>query len=176
MLTDVKLMDYEEYLYNANDDEMIFINELYDQGQILEYGLREIISLREDIKILVIASTKCKNSATIIPFLIKLSQFNEHIKVRFLIKKDGEDIVSELSGKINLPIIMIMDSNNNIIRKFKEFPTGVKEILMNSPKEKEQEIIDEMRNGKYNDLIQEDLVKFITGKNYKYISFKRLDN
>ena len=40
MLTDVKLMDYEEYLSNANDEEMIFINELYDQGQILELGLK----------------------------------------------------------------------------------------------------------------------------------------
>ena len=30
MLTNVKLMDYEEYLNNANDEEMIFINELYD--------------------------------------------------------------------------------------------------------------------------------------------------
>ena len=44
MLTDVELMDYEEYLNNANDEEIIFINELYDQGQILEQGLRDIIS------------------------------------------------------------------------------------------------------------------------------------
>lgn len=176
MLTDVKLMDYEEYLENANDDEMIFINELYDQGQILENGLRDIISLKEDIKIVVIASTKCKNSATIIPFLIKLSQFNEHIKVKFLLKNNNEDLVSRLYQKVELPIIMIMDSNNNVIRKFKEFPIGVKDILINSPKEKVQEIIDEMRNGKYNDLIQEDLIKFITGKKYKYISFKRLEN
>ena len=176
MLTDVKLMDYEEYLENANDDEMIFINELYDQGQILENGLRDIISLKEDIKIVVIASTKCKNSATIIPFLIKLSQFNEHIKVKFLLKNNNEDLVSQLHQKVELPIIMIMDSNNNVIRKFKEFPIGVKDILINSPKEKAQEIIDEMRNGKYNDLIQEDLIKFITGKKYKYISFKRLEN
>ena len=36
-------------------------------------------------------------------------------------------------------------------------------------------IIDEMRNGKYNDLIQLDLIKFITGKKYEYVSFNRLD-
>ena len=40
---------------------------------------------------------------------------------------------------------------------------------------KQLEIIDEMRNGKYNDLIQLDLIKFITGKKYEYISFNRLD-
>ncbi len=175
MLTDVELMDYEEYLNNANDEEIIFINELYDQGQILEDGLRDIISLKQDIKILVITSTKCKDSATIIPFLIKLSQFNEHIEVNFLLKKDNEELLRKLSGEMKLPTIMVMDSDNNVIRKFVEFPKGVKDILINSPKEETQKVIDEMRNGKYNDLIQLDLIKFITGKKYEYISFERLD-
>ena len=175
MLTDVELMDYEEYLNNANDEEMVFINELYDQGQILEQGLRDIISLKKDIKILVITSTRCKDSATIIPFLIKLSQFNEHIEVKFLLKNDNEELLSKLSGEMKLPSIMVIDNDNNVIRKFIEFPKGVKEILIKSPKEKTQEIIDAMRNGKYNDLIQLDLIKFITGKKYEYISFERLD-
>lgn len=175
MLTDVELMDYEEYLNNANDEEIIFINELYDQGQILEDGLRDIISLKQDIKILVITSTRCKDSATIIPFLIKLSQFNEHIKVNFLLKRNNEELLRKLSGEMKLPTIIVMDSDNNVIRKFVEFPKGVKDILINSPKEETQKIIDEMRNGKYNDLIQLDLIKLITGKKYEYISFERLD-
>ena len=174
MLTNVKLMDYEEYLRNANDEEMIFINELYDQGQILEEWLRDIISLNKHIKILVITSTRCKDSATILPFLIKLSQFNENIEVKFLLKNDNEELLSKLSGEMKVPTIMVID-NNNVIRKFVEFPKGVKDILINNPKEKTQEIIDEMRNGKYNDLIQLDLIKFITGKKYEYISFNRLD-
>ena len=174
MLTNVKLMDYEEYLRNANDEEMIFINELYDQGQILEEGLRDIISLNKHIKILVITSTRCKDSATILPFLIKLSQFNENIEVKCLLKNDNEELLSKLSGEMKVPTIMVID-NNNVIRKFVEFPKGVKDILINNPKEKTQEIIDEMRNGKYNDLIQLDLIKFITGKKYEYISFNRLD-
>ena len=175
MLTDVKLMDQEEYLSNANDEEMIFINELYDQGQILELGLRDIINLNKHIKILVITSTRCKDSATILPFLIKLSQFNENIEVKFLLKNDNEEILSKLSGEMKVPTIMVVDNDNNVIRKFVEFPKGVKDILINSPKEKTQEIIDEMRNGKYNDLIQLDLIKFITGKKYEYVSFNRLD-
>ena len=175
MLTDVKLMDYEEYLTSANDEELMFINELYDQGQILEEGLRDIISLNKHTKILVITSTRCKDSATILPFLIKLSQFNENIEVKFLLKNDNEKLLSKLSGEMKVPTIMVVDNDNNVIRKFIEFPKGVKDILINAPKEKTQEIIDEMRNGKYNNLIQLDLIKFITGKKYEYISFERLD-
>ncbi|MCI9069839.1 thioredoxin family protein [Clostridium sp.] len=175
MLTDVKPMDYEEYLKNATDEEMIFINELYDQGQILEEGLRDIIGLSNHVKILVITSTRCKDSATILPFLIKLSQFNKNIEVKILLKNDNEELLSILSGEKKVPTIMVMDKNNNVIRKFVEFPRGVKDILISNPKEKTQEIIDEMRNGKYNDLIQIDLIKLITGKKYEYISFNRLD-
>ena len=76
---------------------------------------------------------------------------------------------------MKLPTIMVMDSDNNVIRKFVEFPKGVKDILINTPKEETQKVIDEMRSGKYNDLIQLDLIKFITGKKYEYISFERLD-
>lgn len=165
MLTDVKLMDYEEYLINANNEEMAFINELYDQGQIFEEGLRDIISLNENVKILVITSPTCKDSAIIMPFLIKLSQFNENIKVKFLLKNDSEKLLKNLCGEMQIPAIMILDNYNNIVRKFVEFPKGVKKILMSNPKEKTQEIIDEMRSGKYNNLIQSDLIKFITGKN-----------
>ena len=175
MLTDVKLMDYEEYLTSANDEELMFINELYDQGQILEEGLRDIISLNKHTKILVITSTRCKDSATILPFLIKLSQFNENIEVKFLLKNDNEKLLSKLSGEMKVPTIMVVDNDNNVIRKFIEFPKGVKDILINAPKEKTQEIIDEMRNGKYNNLIQLDLIKFITGKKYEYITFNKLD-
>ena len=107
--------------------------------------------------------------------LIKLSQFNENIEVNFLLKKDNEELLRKLSGEMKLPTIMVMDSDNNVIRKFVEFPKGVKDILINSPKEETQKVIDEMRNGKYNDLIQLDLIKFITGKKYEYISFERLD-
>ena len=175
MLTDVDLMDYEEFLSKANEEEMVFINELYDQGQILEEGLKDIVTLNKPVRILVITSTMCKDSATILPFLVKLSQFNDNINVKFLLKKDNEELLNKLSSDMKIPTILALDNNNNVIRKFVEFPKGLKEILINNPKEKTQEIIDEMRRGKYNNLIQLDLIKFITGKKYEYISFKRLD-
>lgn len=173
MLKDVKLMNYEEYINRAKEEELIFINELYDQGQLLENGLREIINIDRPVKLLVITSTMCRDSATIIPFLIKLSQFNQNISVNFLLKKENEDLLNKLCGELNVPAIMVLDSDNSVIRKFIEFPKGVKEILIKNSTEKTKELIEEMRKGKYNELIQEDLIKLITGKKYEYISFKR---
>ena len=90
-------------------------------------------------------------------------------------KKDNEELLNNLCGELKVPAIIVLDNEKNVIRKFVEFPKGVKDILISNPKEKTQEIIDEMRNGRYNNLIQLDLIKLITGKKYEYISFKRLD-
>lgn len=175
MLTHMKLMDYEEYLETAKGEEIIFINELYDQGQILNVGLREIINIDKHVRILVITSTMCKDSATIVPFLIKLSQFNEKIEVRFLLRDNNKELLNNICGESNIPAILVLDENNNVDRKFIEFPREVKELLIKNPVEKTKDIINEMRNGKYNHFIQEDLIRLITGEDYEYISFKRLD-
>ena len=175
MLTHMNLMNYEEYLESAKSEEIIFINELYDQGQILNVGLREIMNIDKHVRILVITSTMCKDSATIIPFLIKLSQFNKKIKVEFLLRNDNEELLKNICGEKNIPAILVLDENDNVDRKFIEFPKEVKELLIKNPAEKTKEIINEMRSGKYNQFIQEDLIRLITGKDYEYISFKRLD-
>lgn len=175
MLTHIKLMNYEEYLETANDEEIIFINELHDQGQILNVGLRDIINIDKKVRILVITSTKCKDSATIVPFLIKLSQFNEKIEVGFLLKDNNKELLNNICGESNIPAILVLDENNNVDRKFIEFPREVKELLIKNPVEKTKDIINEMRSGKYNQFIQEDLIRLITGKDYEYISFRRLD-
>lgn len=175
MLTHIKLMNYEEYLETAKDEEINFINELYDQGQILNVGLRDIINIDKKVRILVITSTMCKDSATIVPFLIKLSQFNEKIEVRFLLRDNNKELLNNICEESNIPAILVLDQNDNVDRKFIEFPKEVKELLIKNPVEKTKDIINEMRNGKYNHFIQEDLIRLITGKNYEYISFKSLD-
>ena len=72
-----------------------------------------------------------------------------------------------------MPTFLILNEKGNTVRKYIEFPIGVKEILLNTEKEKVQDIIDNMRKGKYNNLIQEDIIRFLTGENYRYINFTK---
>ncbi|MCE9655848.1 thioredoxin family protein [Clostridium celatum] len=176
MLHNIDLMEYSEYLIKAKEEELQFINKLYNQGILLEDGKEIIKNIDDEKNVLVITATRCKDSATILPFLLKLAELNENIKIKFLLRKENRELLEQLSGELKVPTMMILDNNGQVIRKFIEFPKGVKEILISNSKEKSQEVIDEMRNGKYNSLIQEDLIKFLTGDEYEYISFNRLDN
>lgn len=171
MLHNINLMDYSEYLIKAKEEEIPFIQDMYNKGVLLEEGQEYIKNINTEINILVITATRCKDSATIMPFLLKLAKLNENIKMKFLLKKENVELLEKLSGEVKVPTIMILDNNCKVIRKFVEFPKGVKEFLNSNPKERTKEIIDDMREGKYNYLIQEDLINLITGSGYEYIKF-----
>ena len=108
-----------------------------------------------------------------IPFLLKLSELNKNIEVKFLRREGNEELLEELSGERKVPTFLILNEKGNTVRKYIEFLIGVKEILLNTEKEKVQDIIDNMRKGKYDDLIQEDIIRFLTGENYRYINFTK---
>ena len=113
------------------------------------------------------------HAATEIPFLLKLSELNKNIEVKFLRREGNEELLEELSGERKVPTFLILNEKGNTVRKYIEFPIGVKEILLNTDKEKVQDIIDNMRKGKYNNLIQEDIIRFLTGEGYRYINFTK---
>ena len=130
MLHNIDLMEYSEYLIKAKEEELQFINKLYNQGILLEDGKEIIKNIDDEKNVLVITATRCKDSATILPFLLKLAELNENIKIKFLLRKENRELLEQLSGELKVPTMMILDNNGQVIRKFIEFPKGVKEILI----------------------------------------------
>ncbi|MGL5352282.1 MAG: thioredoxin family protein [Clostridium sp.] len=170
-----KPMSYEEFINTAEKEHRSFIDSLNEQGQLNENGLDKIRRIKEEINIIVFTETRCKDSATTMPFLMKLAEFNKNINVSFYRKEGNEEIVEKLTGEKRVPTIVVVDSEGKPKRHYIEFPIKVKYKLENSPISETQTIIDEMREGKYNDYIQEDLISFITGENYEYVAFERKD-
>lgn len=170
-------MNYDEFIEKAEEEHKKFIYELDIQGEIdmTDENLEKINNIKHNLDILVFTETRCKDSATTMPFLMKLCNMNNNIKVKFFRMKGNEDLVEDLIGEKRIPSIVILDKNKNVRRKYIEFPYKVKKILENSSIEDTQLIIDSMRGGDFNKEIQADLIKFISGKDYKYISFQRKD-
>lgn len=168
-------MNYKEFIDIAEEEHRLFIDSLNEQGQLLEIGLQDVRDIKEDVNIVVFTETRCKDSATTMPFLMKLVDLNKRLKVSFYRKEENEELVERFTGEKRVPTIVILDSKGNPKRHYIEFAKEVKEKLKSSPVEETQSIIDDMRNGKYNDSIQKDLISFLTDKNYEYISFERKD-
>lgn len=170
-------MNYEEFINTAEKEHRGFIDELHEQGILdkSDINLNKIKNINYNVDIAVFTETRCKDSATTMPFLMKLSELNKNIRITFFRKEGNEELLKDLTGEIRVPSILILNDDGKVERKYIEFAYDVKEILENSPIEKTQDIIDEMRIGKYNSEIQKDLIKLISGDEYKYISFERKD-
>ncbi|MEG0856465.1 MAG: thioredoxin family protein [Terrisporobacter sp.] len=168
-------MSYKEFIDSAEQEHRVFIDSLHEQGQLLDEGLQYIKDIKEDTNIVVFTETRCEDSATTMPFLIKLAELNKKLKVSFYRREGNEEILEKLTGEKRVPTIVVLDKKGNPERHYIEFSKKLKQKLESSPIEETQSIIDDMRLGKYNGYIQEDLISFLTGKNYEYISFERKD-
>lgn len=164
---------YNEYLSLADEEQKGIIDRLNEQSQLINKDLHKVRNIENKLNILVFGEPRCKDAATEIPFLLKLSELNKNIEVKFLRREGNEELLEELSGERKVPTFLILNEKGNTVRKYIEFPIGVKEILLSTEKEKVQDIIDNMRKGKYNDLIQEDIIRFLTGEDYRYINFTK---
>ena len=100
-----KCISYEEYISTAKEEEILFIDELYKQGRLVSHGVEDIKNIKSNINILVITDTFCKDSATTMPFLMKLSELNSKIHVNFLKKEGKEELLQEFWLKI-LPQVL----------------------------------------------------------------------
>lgn len=170
-------INYEEFIKKADAEHRQFIDELEVQGKLdmSDKSIDKIKSVNSNVDIVVITETRCKDSATVMPFLTKLCDMNKNLNVKFFRKEGNEEVLRRLTGEEKVPSIIILDKHKNVNRKYVEFPYKLKMRLESSPIEETQAIIDSMRAGDFNKEIQEDLIKLITGDNYTYISFTRKD-
>lgn len=115
-----KCISYEEYISTAKEEEILFIDELYKQGRLVSHGVEDIKNIKSNINILVITDTFCKDSATTMPFLMKLSELNSKIHVNFLKKEGKEELLQELSGECRIPTIIKLDEKKQMKGKYND--------------------------------------------------------
>lgn len=164
---------YDEYLEMADNEQRKIIDKLNEQGQLISNSNKEVLDINSKINVVVFSEPRCKDAATEIPILLKLAEKNKNITVRFLRREGNEELLERESGEKKVPTFLILNKNGEVERKYIEFPRGVKKILMKTPKEEVQSVIDRMRAGEYNVLIEEDIIRFLTNIDYDYLRYDK---
>lgn len=163
MLDINKGISYEEYISSSTDEELLIINKLEKQCKLSERGIEHILCIDSPMDIAVFSMTRCQDAGTVIPFLMKLSDLNNNINVKFYYREGNEDLLYNLTGEKRIPSILLMNTEGQVARKFLEFPRAVDELIKGNTENKES-IVKEFRAGKYNRYIQEDLIMLLTDK------------
>lgn len=152
-------LTYEEYLKTATDEEREMIEEFFNRAVISKEKINEINSIKNKIDIAVFSITRCKDAASAIPFLIKLSENNKNINIKFWDREGNEELLEELTGARRVPSILKIE-NGQVVKSYIEFPKAVDEKINNNPEEKEN-FVNDLRSNKYDKEIEEEIFSII---------------
>lgn len=152
-------LTYEEYLKTATDEEREMIEEFFNRAVVSEEKINEINSIENEVDIAVFSITRCKDAASAIPFLIKLSENNKNINIKFWDREGNEEILEELTGARRVPSILQIE-NGQVLKSYIEFPKVLDEKINNNLEEKEN-FVNDLRSNKYDKEIEEEIFSII---------------
>ena len=152
-------LTYEEYLKTATDEEREMIEEFFNRAVVSEEKINEINSIENEVDIAVFSITRCKDAASAIPFLIKLSENNKNINIKFWDREGNEEILEELTGARRVPSILKIE-NGQVLKSYIEFPKVLDEKINNNLEEKEN-FVNDLRSNKYDKEIEEEIFSII---------------
>lgn len=152
-------LSFEEYMKDkAELEERYAITELSN-------GCKERIKeLNEVRQVLIFTEGYCKDCTATLPFIKKLAEENALIKLYVFGIKDQEEnkqFLEEAVGEIRIPSILVFDEEMNPKGAYVEIPNEVKEKIAAAPLEEKRVYVDDYREGKYNDLIEKDLLEIL---------------
>lgn len=157
MLNFKKGLSYDDYMKLGTDEDKKMNIEFYKKSPIHKEDIS--LSSDESLNIAVFSMTRCKDAATVTPVLMQIAKNNPNVTINFFDKEGNEELLKKLTGEVRIPTILKLDSKGNIIKKFLEFPTVVKEEINKNPENKES-IVSSFRENKYFDEVKKDILSF----------------
>ncbi|MFZ5966201.1 MAG: thioredoxin family protein [Bacillota bacterium] len=107
------------------------ILDIYKNIMIEESLIKEIEEISKDIYVLVFAEIWCPDCMINVPALQKISDLNQHIKIR-IVPREGNEAYMEnykINGKPKIPTFVFMNGNFEEIGTFIEQPQIVKDVV-----------------------------------------------
>lgn len=153
------MLTYEKYLEKATEDERKIIDSIYNQSELSKETIEKVKGIKTHIDILAFAEPYCKDCAVVLSCLIKMKDLNNNINIKILPRKNNEDILEKYNNKKRIPTIINLDDKEKDV--FSEFPKVIREKIENNESDKAS-IVSEFRNGKYDNFVEEDLIKILS--------------
>lgn len=154
-----KGLSFEEYMKDKDE-----LKERYSITELSNGCKESIKELKEVRQVLIFTEGYCKDCTTALPFIKKLAEENALIKLHVFGVKDQEEnrqFLEEAVGEVRIPTILVFDEEMNPKGAYIETPNDVKEKIAAAPLEEKKVYVNDYREGKYNDLIEKDLLKIL---------------
>lgn len=154
-----KTMSYSQYLAGYTPEQASKQKDLYQQVILSEEVVEKIKVLQNKTNIVVFSEGFCPDCHVVIPFVVKIAEINNNIKLHFMNRTGNEQLLIDMTGEARIPTIMFFTEDMQPKGVYVEFPEALKERMSGNSIDEIKTVVNEYRQGKYNELIEAQIVE-----------------
>lgn len=162
MINLAKGLDFEGYLNKSTEEQKAKLLEAYEATKLSEDAFENIKALDEKVNVVVFSEGYCPDCIVTLPFVKRMEELNHNIKVFYYGMQGNKELLEEYTGTARIPTVMTFTEDMQPKGAYVEVPEEVANKVSKLPSDKQKEVIMEYRQGKYNDLIEKDLLSILT--------------
>jgi hypothetical protein len=154
-------LTYEQYIEKASPEQRTAQQEAYGKTELSRNALKKAASLEQEVNAVIFSEGYCPDCVVVIPYLVKLAQKCDKLKLHFMSRSGNEELLQKITGECRIPTIVTFTKEMEPKGVYIEFPDTLKETMAGNSVEAVKAIVNEYREGKYNDLIEKHLLEII---------------
>lgn len=161
MLDFNKALNFEEYVEKQHDKYGDIQDKTYVNTELSSNAKEKIKRLDKVVHAAIFTEGFCPDCIVTIPFVQRLSEENSNLKVHLFHRSDFEGFLEKAVGCINIPAVITFTEDMDPKGAYVEMPKELVEKLPIISNNERKVLVAEYRSGKYNDLIEKDLLDII---------------
>ena len=154
-------LDFEGYLNKNNEEERQNLVEAYEKTVLSSKVVDAVKAIDKKVNIVVFSEGYCPDCIVTLPFIKRMQNLNENLKVYYFGMKGNKELLEEYTGTSRIPTVMTFTEHMEPKGAYIEVPKVIAEKMAKVPSDKQRELVLEYRQGKYNELIEEELLEMI---------------
>ena len=161
MLDFNKALSFEVYVKKQHDKYGDIQDKTYVNTELSSNAKEKIKRLDKVVHAAIFTEGFCPDCIVTIPFVQRLSEENSNLKVHLFHRTDFEGFLEKAVGCINIPAVITFTEDMDPKGAYVEMPKELVEKLPIISNDERKVLVAEYRSGKYNDLIEKDLLDII---------------
>jgi len=161
MLDFNKALNFEEYVEKQHDKYGDIQDKTYTNTELSGNAKEKIKRLDKVVHAAIFTEGFCPDCIVTIPFVQRLAEENSNLKVHLFHRTDFEGFLEKAVGCINIPAVITFTEDMDPKGAYVEMPKELVEKLPIISNDERKVLVAEYRSGKYNNLIEKDLLDII---------------
>jgi thiol-disulfide isomerase/thioredoxin len=161
MLDFNKALSFEKYVEKQHDKYGDIQDKTYVNTELSSNAKEKIKRLDKVVHAAIFTEGFCPDCIVTIPFVQRLAEENSNLKVHLFHRTGFEGFLEKAVGCINIPAVITFTEDMDPKGAYVEMPKELVEKLPIISNDERKVLVAEYRSGKYNNLIEKDLLDII---------------